>query len=436
MKKIASFVVLFFCILNAKSQENWVKFDENPVLQRDTVFASLSPDFYAISDNWVLKEGTVYKMWYTCGGFNYPTDEFNLKARICYCESEDGINWEKYASNPVLDVAYGDGWDSLGVETVSVIIDPAATPDQRYKMWYAGVTGTDGTYNLGYAFSPDGLTWTKHLDPILTVGGALEWDNGFLEGPSVIKDESGYKMWYAAFDGVFEGGATDGFVNIGYATSSDGINWTKYAGNPVLSVSDSGWDSIYVQDPHVIKQGSIYHLWYGGVNQYDFFGQEIGYAVSNDGINWTKSPDNPVLKRGEMGDWDANTASFPSVIIDSDGQLKMWYTGKDIEPLPEGSTDYYWEIGFALGDTLTLKIQENVRGELTVYPNPFSNVLQLKSEFPLGLIQVLNPLGEIVFSESTPLTSYELNTSQLSPGIYFVVIHDKAQLLIRKIVKE
>ena len=37
-------------------------------------------------------------------------------------------------------------------------------------------------------------------------------------------------MWYT---GVNTFGPT-GLVQAGYATSSDGLNWTKYSGNPVI----------------------------------------------------------------------------------------------------------------------------------------------------------------------------------------------------------
>jgi len=43
----------------ANAQENWVKYPNNPVLKRDTVVANLPNDLIAISDCWVIKEGTL-----------------------------------------------------------------------------------------------------------------------------------------------------------------------------------------------------------------------------------------------------------------------------------------------------------------------------------------------------------------------------------------
>lgn len=203
----------------------------------------------------------------------------------------------------------------MGVETVSIILDSLAPANERYKMWYAGQYFNSYRYDIAYAYSADGINWIKHPNPVLNVGATGEWDNGFLEGPSIIKDAGIYKMWYCGYDAIPDGSGTDGKANIGYATSTDGINWVKYAGNPIIVTGINTWDSIYVQDPHVIKEGNDYHMWFGGGDNDTYYSQQVGYATSQDGINWIKSPLNPILTRGGFpGDWDEILASFPSVL--------------------------------------------------------------------------------------------------------------------------
>ena len=321
LQKLACKLFIFISLLSyfnrpLLAQNNWTKYANNPVLQRDTVIAALPNDLIVISDCWVIKEGSTYKMWYTGGGINYPPDTL-LRSRICYATSTDGITWDKYTGNPVLDVSYNGGWDSLGVETVSILIDSSAPSTERYKMWYAGQYFNAYRYDIGYAYSSDGINWVKHPNPVLQVGALGDWDNGFLEGPSVIKDGSTYKMWYCGYDAIPDGSGTDGKANIGYAISNDGITWVKYAGNPIIVTGINTWDSIYVQDPHVIKEGNEYHMWYGGGDNDTYYSQQVGYATSQDGINWIKSPLNPILTRGNIGDWDEILASFPSVLNDS-----------------------------------------------------------------------------------------------------------------------
>ena len=430
MKTILLIATAFFAVCGiANAQENWIKYPNNPILKRDKVLANLPNDIISISDPWVIKEGTTYKMWYTCGGLNYPTDTL-LRSRICYCESSDGIAWTKYTGNPVLDVSYTGGWDSLGVETVSILFDSLAPANQRYKMWYAGQYFNAYRYDLGYAYSADGKKWTKYPTQVLQVGSSTSWEGGFIEGPSVLKEGSIYKMWYTGYSLV------NGKVNTGYATSTDGITWTKYAGNPVISIGSVGtWDSYTVQDPHVIKIGSTYHMWYGGQSQDTVYGQETGHAYSTDGINWTKSFLNPVLRKGIAGKWDANIASFPTVLLDN-GVLKMWYTGKDVDPPPTGSFNYYWELGYATDSTFVAgNISTNAKEEFLLYPNPLSSSTTLHSNKLLkdATLTLYNSYGQKV-KEIKNISGHTviLSRDNLSSGLYFVHLTQDNQVITTK----
>ncbi|MCF8275609.1 MAG: T9SS type A sorting domain-containing protein [Flavobacteriales bacterium] len=433
-------IALFACtLLNdqnaAIAQTFWTKDATNPVLRRDTVLANLPHDIYAISDCWVLKEGATYKMWYTGGGLNYPTDT-ELRSRICYATSSDGVNWTKYAGNPVLDVSYNGAWDSLGVETVSVIIDEDAPAGQRYKMWYAGQYFNEYRYEIGYAYSADGISWTKHGNPVLQVGTANEWDNGFLEGPSVVKDGSTYQMWYCGYDVTVNGSPTDGKASIGYATSTDGINWTKYANNPIMVTGVGNWESVYVQDPHVIKDDLGYYMWYGGGSDDSHYDQQVGYATSFDGINWGKSPLNPVLTRGNPGDWDQLVASFPSVINDGGG-YKMWYTGKDVDPLPENSTAYYWEIGYATSSPTGMEEFASNPNEMQIYPNPATETIYITfppSETGQKHLLIFNSLGALVQTVNTN-QAVQINIADLPAGLYFIQMNSDNGSVTNRLVK-
>jgi predicted GH43/DUF377 family glycosyl hydrolase len=430
-------ILCFFLIsTNALAQTDWVKDANNPVLARDTVIANLPNDLIAISDPWVIKEGTVYKMWYTCGGLNYPTDT-ELRSRICYCTSTDGLNWDKYVGNPVMDVSYDGLWDSLGVETVSIIIDPSAVASERYKMWYAGQYFNDYRYDIGYAFSPDGISWTKHAAPVLQVGTASEWDNGFLEGPSVLKEAGVYKMWYCGYDVVVDGSGTDGNTNIGLATSTDGINWTKHPNNPIFTTGTNTWDSHYVQDPHVINDNGVYYMWYGG-NDVEGYGQQVGLATSSDGVSWIKSPINPVLQKGSIDDWDANTASFPSV-LKSDNIYEMWYTGKDIAELVPNDLDYYWEVGYASSTITSVMDMSNAANDvMQLFPNPAQSELQitLAADVSKANLVIYNQIGQVTLNQANVSTgSLLIDASSFSAGLYSVVLFHGNSKSVVKFVK-
>lgn len=64
------------------------------------------PGEYAMSRPSVIKEGGIYKMWYSYRGVAY---------RIGYAESGDGIHFERMDDLAGIDVS-SEGWDSESVE--------------------------------------------------------------------------------------------------------------------------------------------------------------------------------------------------------------------------------------------------------------------------------------------------------------------------------
>jgi uncharacterized repeat protein (TIGR01451 family) len=148
--------------------------------------------------------------------------------------------------------------------------------------------------------------------PIRAPLGAGDWDGNGVRYPMIIQDGGVYKMWYTGYE-------LNGPWRIGYATSLDGLNWTKYPANPVLDVGSPGeWDDAQLEVAHVIQESPIlYKMWYSA-----WPGCAIGYATSTDGIAWDKHAGNPVLMPG--GDaWNNSCTIHPYVLFEG-GTHKMW----------------------------------------------------------------------------------------------------------------
>jgi predicted GH43/DUF377 family glycosyl hydrolase len=122
------------------------------------------------------------------------------------------------------------------------------------------------TSSVSFAQSP----WTRLGNPVLDPGSPGEWDDIGVIMPSVLFVGSTYHMWYTATD------VAGDLKQIGYATSSDGITWTKYnnpatpnppfaESDPVLNPGSAGsWDDKRVVSPFVLLIDSVYHMWYAG----------------------------------------------------------------------------------------------------------------------------------------------------------------------------
>jgi len=212
-------------------------------------------------DNLVAAPGSLFKL---VADIIYAIDSTDIA--IGYATSSNGISWDKYHDNPVLQET-ADAWDRYGVGTPSVV-----KSDGSYQMWYSGfeidyaelvallnaasladVVDTSLSsikVRIGYATSGDGTGWTKYANnPVLYGGSADAWDEFGVGTPSVIKNDSNYEMWYtgAKIDGSVLNDFLRDRINtensvitgidfaIGHATSTNGYSWTRVAGNPVIS---------------------------------------------------------------------------------------------------------------------------------------------------------------------------------------------------------
>jgi len=142
-------------------------------------------------------------------------------------------------------------------------------------MYYHGENSSGGG-SIGLAYSKDKVHWQKYSgNPVLSP--SERYDSNWMGYPSVIFDSQVYKMWYT---GRQIGGGNISYT-IDYATSKDGIHWTKYGGNPVVT-GETGKIEKYVwaQQPDVLKVDSKYFM----LLQFGY--NVISYATSNDGLSW------------------------------------------------------------------------------------------------------------------------------------------------------
>ena len=161
-------------------------------------------------------------------------------------------------------------------------------------------------------------------NPVLTMGEPGTWDAGALGSMTVLKVEDTYHMYYEAW-GVRseeEWNAEEyTSLQIGHATSSDGIDWIKDPANPVVPKGDNGsWDAHGTWDPFVLYEDGKFKMWYGG-------GQEIcdwGYAVSKDGSKFEK--------KGRLSDLGGVEDNHVIHDLDS-GTYYMYYWDRHYEPL-------------------------------------------------------------------------------------------------------
>jgi len=249
----------------------------------------------------VILEGSTYKMWYS----GISTDG---TPAIGYAFN-NGSGWNKPGTTPVLTGGTA-AWDGQGGGAPSVIPDGLG----GYKAWYTGI-GNNLKPTIGYATSANGIIWTNWQQVMLPAG--VGWESWGVSLPSVIQEgPNSYKMWYTGHSGFYPG-------QIGYATSTDGTNWT----NRQSVLSGGTWDDGGVFGCCVKNVSGIYRMYYSGYASGGPIRPRIGRADSLDGVtNWIKSADNPELGAGGAGEWDEIGVATPYFLIKGIS-VEMWYTG-------------------------------------------------------------------------------------------------------------
>ena len=233
-----------------------------------------------------------------------------------------------------------------GVTDPTVIVDKRLTEvTRRYKMWFEGRNGTVST--IIFATSVDGLNWTGFTP---CIGLTPSFGQVRVADPTVVLEDSTYKMWFEAIKNTFSG--KDGPGVIGYAESTDGIAWTikDAAGNsgnaagPVFSEGISGqFDGYSVNAPSVLIDTSFapnmpgrYKLWYEAGDNGADIQNTIGYATSADGLDWNRAT-LPVIRPSsdlkiplpfDSGDLEHPVAAIIYSIPENvEGHFLLWYTG-------------------------------------------------------------------------------------------------------------
>jgi predicted GH43/DUF377 family glycosyl hydrolase len=281
----------------------------SPVLNDTGLYSSYFPTIgrtYAYSTYFdqtsVIVSHGVYMMW-VAGWVKNVTGIFLATSR-------DGLSWN-LNPEPALSLGPNGSWDGGRVYGPSVIWNGT-----RYLLYFTATNGTSPrSRSIGLAFSRDGLNWTEYQHNPIISGGPGIYDAYWARYPSVMLDNGTYKMWYTGaypLNSPHPGGA----VGTDYATSTDGVHWTKYVGNPVF-VANGTEDAYGAEHPSVVKINGTY------VMAFDDDDDRISYATSFDGISWNPSDASLVTLSSP---WDQAGVYDPTIIANG-STLLLWHFG-------------------------------------------------------------------------------------------------------------
>ena len=292
------------------------------------------------------KPGGGYRMWYNTFGRTprWGGEEPCHTYRVCYAESEDGIEWHK----PVVGL-----WEWCGSkENNLVLCEDMVTPDGR------PMTNHSGTQSFSLLMEPgpaadDGLLHaiTKAVPPDAPEppgGISLRIKGGICH----IVSDDGLRWWPSPEKYLLIAGHSD---------TPNNIHWNPTIGQYMCFVRPNNWagpakrrsavslspdlkewtqSMIVVRADELDPTDQIYGMgvffyegmWLGMLEVYDsrIGATDVQLAHSRDGLRWERLPmREPILHRGEEGTWDAMGIHTSCRPIIKDGQILLYYDGME-----------------------------------------------------------------------------------------------------------
>ncbi len=173
-------------------------------------------------------------------------------------------------------------------------------------------------------------------NPVFTGTGEDTWDNKIRERGYILREDGLYKMWYTGHKE-----SLDATKYLGYATSTDGIHWTRYPENPIFN-------EYWTEDVQVVKHEGKYYMVAEGVN-------DIAHMLSSlDGVEWQR-----------LGDLDIRKVNGESIDPGAYGTPTLWIENNKWYLFYERG-----DLGIWLAESSDQKVWTNIQDDPVIEMGP------------------------------------------------------------------
>lgn len=269
---------------------------------------------------------TVLRVYFSCRPL--PDAQGNYVSYTGYVDFDrhDLSTIVAVSANPILPLGELGTFDEFGIYPVSVV-----RSGSDVLAYYGGWTRCESipfTVSIGLAIShDDGTTFQRQgKGPLITSNVN---DPFVVSGPKIRRFDDHWYLWYVAgTKWHVHAGRVEAVYKIRLATSEDGYRWHRSGANQIA-------DKLEVDEcqasPDVFKFRDRYHMFFCYKYGLDFRNSErgyrIGYAVSDDLVNWTRDDSKAGIDVSSEG-WDSESVSYPHV-FEVDGKIYMLYLGNE-----------------------------------------------------------------------------------------------------------
>lgn len=232
---------------------------------------------------------------------------------IGIARSRDREEWEKV----------GEVLPEQPCERNGLCAPGAVVLDGRVHLFYQ-TYGNGARDAICHAVSADGLRFARSPDnPVFAPQG--DWNNGRAIDADVIPDGNRLLLYFATRD---PSGRVQklGVAAAPLASDFGREQWTQICHKAILE-PQLPWEQDCIEAPAVCRHDGRLYLFYAGA--YNNAPQQIGCAVSDDGLVWERLSEQPFLPNGGPNDWNADESGHPFIFTDPTGEMTLFFQGNN-----------------------------------------------------------------------------------------------------------
>lgn len=242
-------------------------------------------------------------------------DKINSGWNIGIAESYDLIHWEKIGE---ITPEENREYEKNGLCAPGVLVR-----DGKLHLFYQ-TYGNGPKDAICHAYSSDGIHFTRNeTNPIFKPTG--KWNCGRAIDAEVYEFNGKYFLYYATRDLQFQ------IQMLGVAvapidTDFNREDWSEPLDAPILK-PELIWEGECIEGASIIEHDNRLYMFYAG--SYNNCPQQIGVAVSEDGLLWNRVFEEPFLPNGKKGEWNESESGHPHIFKDNDGKHYLFYQGNN-----------------------------------------------------------------------------------------------------------
>jgi Beta-fructosidases (levanase/invertase) len=252
-----------------------------------------------------------YWLYYSIPPFNDGRDGDGWAIGIA--NGDDLHNWEKV----------GEILPELPCEAKGICAPGAIVLSGRIHLFYQ-TYGNGAKDAICHAASENGLTFERNpSNPIFAPVG--EWNNGRAIDADVIEHEGSLLLYFATRDPkgqIQMQGVAKASIDSDFGASA----WKQACDAPILK-PELPWEGHCIEAAAMCKRNGKLFMFYAGA--YNNWPQQIGCAVSEDGIAFKRLFMEPFLPNGDPGSWNSSESGHPFLFTDDDERTYLFYQGNN-----------------------------------------------------------------------------------------------------------